>query len=132
MSVNKKLITDTIYGELLKKDHASKFPENIEHYLKDWWVTPSFSNTLRLSDSGRFAFELLEIENYSFPFRFGIQNDHFNQMSFLKFLGKAIRCPYYVCKHNIVEVFDSKIALKISLYDDILSYYASYLKIKKR
>lgn len=129
--LDKKSITSAIYDELIKKNYGNILIKSKDYYQKIWWMTPNYSNTLRLSESGLQVFELLEIEKHIFLFRFNLENRNSNQLSFLKFLSNVIKCPYYVVENNQVIIFDNKIALKISLYGTILDYYNVYLKTYK-
>jgi hypothetical protein len=110
---------------------------NFDDAIKRWWVTGASSEVLRLTDTGDMCFQLAEIECYKYDFmpKMPVQGSYYNYMSTL---GKKIKCPYYLGVNKIdderkkpyIKLYDSKIAMMVSLYGDIDSYLKS-VKVKK-
>lgn len=122
---DKKKITELIYNlcyhSLDKKIKLSKL-----YFL--WWHTGRIGQNLRLSEEGKNAFELAQIEFFEYPLPI-------NQKEYLKMvlkLGKLLKCPFYIgfknqsYKSAYIRIYDSKVAVVISLYGSL----QEYLKIK--
>lgn len=101
--------------------------------IKNWWFTQPSSNNLRLTIVGDQAFRDAEIEFFDLP----ISIDHSTYYSFITQCGRKLKCPYYIGVNKVenekkspfIRLYDSKIAVLMSLYGDIHSYLDS---IKER
>lgn len=96
-----------------------------------WWFTGR-SGGLRLTERGDQAFKLAEIEFYEYEFSIGQISSTYH--SFALQLSKKISCPYYLDVNTkkgafIIRLYDSKIAMMISLYGNLKDYLES-VKIK--
>ena len=101
-----------------------------EEALKRWWQTGARGDTLRLTEFGDTAFRLSEIEFYEYEFTKKIEGSYHG---YLLELSRKIKCPYYLGvnkqdgKKNkpYIRLYDSKVAMMVSLYGDIDSYLKS-------
>jgi hypothetical protein len=104
-----------------------------EKIITEWWFTRS-GESLRLSAQGDLAFRQAEIEFYDLPLQ--VTQDAWNR--FILDCGKKLKCPFFIgVNKNIskkpepyIRLYDSKIAVLISLYGDIHSYLDS-IKVRK-
>ncbi len=104
----------------------------IETIIKDWWFTKS-GESLRLTAYGDLAFRHAEIEFFDVP----ITVTHEKWNSFILDCGKKLKCPFFIgIKKNkgpdgpYIRLYDSKIAVMMTLYGDIHSYLDS-IKVRK-
>lgn len=130
---DKQLITDIILKNLPSIHPWNDLP--FEKILFKWWATGRSNSSLRLTEDGKIAFELAEIEFYEYPL---ITNT--NQIEEIKFtkytiqLGKKIKCPFYIGHKNrmlksaYIRLYDSKIAMMVSLYGSFHEYFNSLTK----
>lgn len=125
--------------ELITKAVVDQMPEvinfmTVEEAMKKWWQTGSRGDSLRLTDIGDMAFRVSEIEFYQYDFATKIEGSYHN---YILELSRKIKCPYYLGvaksegKKNqpYIRLYDSKIAMMISLYGNIDSYLKS-LKVR--
>ena len=99
----------------------------IETRISDWWFTKS-GDSLRLTPQGDFQFREAQIEFFDLP----VKINKTNWYKFLTDCNKKIKCPYYFSvnknvesKEPFIRLYDSKIAMMLSLYGDIESYLES-------
>lgn len=131
MNKLKIAITEAVCNQLHQLPNSWEFNEAI----KRWWVTGANSDVLRLTDIGDKAFQLAEIACYKYDFIPKIENSYYNYMSTL---GKKIKCPYFLGVNKIenqkktpyIKLYDSKIAMMVSLYGDLDSYLKS-IKVRQ-
>lgn len=101
--------------------------------MKKWWQNPRRDGSLRLTPMGDHEFQQAKIEF----------SDHViakmgkNYYGFVIELSKKIKCPYYIdvskSEEGIIpflRLYDSRIAMMLSLYGDLDSYLSS-IKVKK-
>lgn len=127
----KEQITDAVVKEL-----PQAWAEwSLEEALKRWWQTGQRGDSLRLTEIGDTAFRLAEIEYYEYEFTKKIEGSYHN---YILELSKKLKCPYYLGvnrqagKKNCpyIRLYDSKIAMMVSLYGDMDSYLKS-IKVRK-
>lgn len=136
MSNKKEILTRIILEQLPLYSEFRKIPE--EKTLMRWWITGRSSNNLRLTEEGKQAFDLAEIEFFDFPFYTeqeykDLKNSKLNMWSGSKLTVrlKKIDCPFYIGlktshkKSAYIRVYDSKIATIISLYGSVLEFLES-------
>ena len=136
MSKNKKLKITEIIVDLLPNSSTFKTIP-LEKTLFRWWTTGRSGNNLRLTDEGKQAFDLAEIEYYDYPL---FTERELESMDKVPIKGKMftvglkkIDCPFYIgfrtrFRHSgYVRVYDSKIAMMIALYGS----FKEYLENKK-
>lgn len=124
----KQIITEAVLKQL---------PDNVCSYdeaMKKWWMNIRSNSGLRLSDVGVLAFKMADIEYYEYELKIDPNVSWYN---FILDLNKKIKCPYYlgidkISKPNkpYIRLYDSKIAMMISLYGDLHSYLNS-IKVRK-
>lgn len=122
----KQQITEAVLAEI-PKSHRIYHELPIEDVIFKWWVTGR-QDGLRLTDEGLTAFQLADIEFYDYEFRQDGQSYH----SFILELNKKIKCPYYLgvnkkdkSKSFYIRLYDSKIAMVLSLYGNLKEYLES-------
>jgi hypothetical protein len=126
----KEIVTEAVVNQL-----PTGFEQTIEEAMKTWWFTGSNSDVLRLSEQGDMHFRIAEIEFYQYDFIPKIDDSYYKYMSDL---GKKMRCPYFLGVNKVegkkskpyIRLYDSKIAMMISLYGNLDSYLKS-VRIRK-
>jgi len=126
--------------ELITNAVVKQMPEGwtdwtTEEAIKKWWQTGARGDSLRLTEIGDVAFRLGEIEFYEYEFTAKIEGSYHN---YILDLSRKIKCPYYLGvtksegKKNRphIRLYDSKIAIMVSLYGNIDSYLKS-LKVRR-
>jgi len=127
----RKLLKETITDAVL--DQLSGPKVTSEKAMKIWWFTQPSSTNLRLTPPGDQALRDAEIEFFDLP----ISIDPSAWYSFITRCGKKLKCPYYIGVNKVenekkspfIRLYDSKIAVVMTLYGDIHSYLDS---IKER
>lgn len=126
--VDKEKITKIVFKNL--PSHNPWHDQSIEKCLFQWWATGRSSQSLRLTEEGKTAFEMAEIEFYEYPLI--RTEDELEKIRFTGFtidLGKKIKCPFYIGYKNklkksvYIRLYDSKIAMMISLYGSFQEYF---------
>lgn len=136
MSSRKEILTRIILDQLPSHSIFKDIPE--EKTLMRWWITGRSSNNLRLTEEGKQAFDLADIEYFDFPFYTDqeykdLKNSKNNLWSGSKLTIKLkkIDCPFYIGlktahkKSAYIRVYDSKTATIISLYGSVLEFLES-------
>ena len=124
----KELITTAVLGQLPNKSEIT-----LTDAISTWWFVKS-GHGLRLTAEGDLAFRLAEIEFFDLPLK--VSTDKW--YSFIIDAGRKISCPYYIGvnkkdtanKQAYIRLYDSKIAMMVTLYGDIYSYLES-VKVSK-
>ena len=103
-----------------------------------WWVTGRSSDSLRLTDEGRQAFDQAEIEFFDYPLfteqELKNMSKAFVEGSKFTMKLKKINCPFYIGKKTqyskslYIRVYDSKVAMMIGLYGTFTEYLDSIRK----
>ncbi len=119
--------------DILEIDQSQ--PKNaINDLLFKWWATGRSGSGLRLTEDGMEAFSLAEIEYYDFPVFSNEKYKGIKKEDLKKFtlnLGKKLKCPWYIGLKNqqpksaYIRIYDSKIAMMITLYGSFLEYIES-------
>jgi hypothetical protein len=119
----KRIITEAVLAEIPRLDKP------IDKIMFEWWMTGNTGNSLRLTDIGDSYFRLAKIEFYECPIK-PVQRDTY--YSFIADLSKKIKCPYYMGVNKkeeksqpYIRLYDSKIAMMLTLYGDLESYLDS-------
>ena len=131
----KQYITEAVLAEIPK--HLFNDSDlDIDQLIFKWWLTGR-QEGLRLREEGLSAFLLAEIEYYEYDLLAPVGRWY----EYLLELNKKIKCPYYIDanrKHPTselndkpsIKLFDSKIAMMVSLYGTIPNYLES-IKVKR-
>jgi len=122
----KHIITETVLNQV---DHQITFDEA----MQKWWMTMRQDSGLRLTDMGDLSFRFADIAFYDYDFDIRLDDGWHN---FILNMNKKIKCPYYVglnkskdVKQPYIRLYDSKIAVMVSLYGNINDYLKS-VKVK--
>jgi hypothetical protein len=126
----KEIITEAVVNQL-----PTEFVVSKEDALKTWWFTGQSSDVLRLSENGDVNFRIAQIEFYQYEF---IPKAEDTYHSYMIDLGKKMRCPYFLGVNKVegkkskpyIRLYDSKIAMMVSLYGNLDSYLKS-IKVRK-
>jgi hypothetical protein len=126
----KEIITTAVISQL-----PQGFEQPIEEAIKSWWFTGANSDVLRLSEKGDVHFRIAQIEFYQYEFTPKAEDSYYKYMSDL---GKKMRCPYFLGVNKVegkkskpyIRLYDSKIAMMVSLYGNLDSYLKS-IKVRK-
>lgn len=126
----KQIITEAILAENPLIDQRP-----IDKILFDWWTSGSSGDGMRLTAIGDDAFRKAEIEYYQCE----ITKTGTSYYGFMIELSKKINCPYFLGTEKVeggkgkpfIRLYDSKIAMMMTLYGDIRSYLDS-IKVKER
>lgn len=128
----KQVITQALI-EILEID-ISQPKSSVNDLMFKWWATGRTGSGLRLTEDGMEAFTKAEIEHFDFPvfadkkFK-GLKKQELKQ--FTLNLGKKLKCPWYIGLKNqqaqsaYIRIYDSKIAMMITLYGSFLEYIES-------
>jgi hypothetical protein len=120
-SERKNLITKKIL-EIIRPDYNEAMLNKLQ---KLWWKSNRSDSGFRLSDMGFKAFNLAEIESWSYEIsRYVVGN-------YLLDLDRYIDCPYAIEANNKtlhLHIYDSKIAVMINLYQGVDPYINSFKK----
>jgi hypothetical protein len=123
----KQQITEAVLKQLPYEN------EPLDKVIRKWWFTMS-SDGLRLTQLGDSKFREAQIEYYTCP----IKITHYTWYKFVTECNKKLHCPYYFSvnkKENekaepLIRLYDSKIAMMMTLYGDIHSYLES-IKVRE-
>jgi hypothetical protein len=100
----------------------------LEKIIRSWWFTMN-GDGLRLTPLGDTKFREADIEYYLCPMKV----THYTWYKFVSDCNSKLKCPYYLGvnkKENerpdpFIRLYDSKIAMMMTLYGDIQSYLES-------
>jgi hypothetical protein len=121
----KEIVTKSVIKEL--NDDAIW---NFDDAMKQWWMIVRLDGGLRLTEQGDLAFRYAKIEYYNYDF---VINDTTSSWhTYLLELNKKLKCPYYIgvnkvndSKKPFIRLYDSKVAMMVSLYGNIADYLKS-------
>lgn len=123
------------YKEQITVKVIEQLPEAMRMFTPDeclrrWWQTGSSGTALRLSEMGDTMFRVAEIEFYQYDFDVKLEE---GWHGYILDMSKKLKCPYYLGvtkqqgKKNkpYIRLYDSKIAMMVSLYGNIDDYLKS-------
>jgi len=127
----KQIITEAVLAEL---PNNLSIDSTADSLMVRVWASGR-QDGLRLTEYGDFIFRMAEIEYYQCDFKL---RDGMSDHAYLLEINKKIKCPYYLGVNKVegkkkqpyMRLYDSKIAMMIELYGDILTYLDS-IKVKK-
>jgi hypothetical protein len=128
---HKLIITEAVLAEL--PNHQTVDSDADKLMVRIW--ASGRQDGLKLTEYGDFLFRTAEIEYYQCDFKI---REGMSEHAYLLEINKKIRCPFYLGVNNIegkkkklyIRLYDSKIAMLIELYGDIVGYLDS-VKVKK-
>lgn len=121
-----RLLKPQITEAVLKQLPPNNIP--LDKVIRTWWFTMS-GDGLRLTPLGDSKFREAQIEFYTCP----MTVKQTTWYSFVSECSKKLKCPYFIGvnkKENerpepFIRLYDSKIAMMMTLYGDIQSYLES-------
>jgi hypothetical protein len=122
MNSMKYKLTKIVYE--LCKDQLDK-NLTLDKCLFSWWLTGRAADSLCLTKSGAIAFDLAEIQSYTFPIHRVDDKGKIVTMVSIPLIHKKMTCPFsfYGNPSNaFIKVYDSKIAVMIQLYGSFADY----------
>ena len=135
MSKSKKeKIIEIILDELPQSSTYKSI--SVDKTLMRWFVTGRTSSNLRLTDEGKHAFDQAEIEFYEYPL---FTKEEFKTIATKKSLKgtqfthmlRKMDCPFYIglrttqTKSAYIRIYDSRVAMMVSLYGSFKEYLES-------
>ena len=101
----------------------------LEDAMSKWWMTGRRETGLRLTDMGDLSFRYADLEFYNYDFNVILDS---GWHGFILEMNNKIKCPYYIGvnkttdrKQPYIRLYDSKIAIMVSLYGNINEYLDS-------
>ena len=128
---HKLIITEAVLAELPKNQQVDSTADGLMMRI---WMSGR-QDGLRLTEYGDFIFRMAEIEYYQSVFKL---REGTSEHAYVMEINKKIKCPFYLGVNKIegkkkqpyIRLYDSKIAMMIELYGDIVSYLDS-IKVRK-
>ena len=127
----KQIITEAVLAEL--PEHLSLDSDSDKLMVRLW--SSGRQDGLRLTEYGDFIFRMAEIEYYECDFKL---REGISEHAYMLEINKKIKCPYYLGVNKIegkkkklyMRLYDSKIAMLIELYGNLIGYLDS-IKVRK-
>ena len=128
---HKLIITEAVLAELPNNQQVDSTADGLMMRI---WMSGR-QDGLRLTEYGDFIFRTAEIEYYQSNFKL---REGTSEHAYVMEINKKIKCPFYLGVNKIegkkkqpyIRLYDSKIAMMIELYGDIVSYLDS-IKVRK-
>lgn len=130
----KKKITEAVLAEIKELELYPINSMRFEGLMSKWWRTGR-QGGLRLSELGAAAFKAAQIEYFDYSFTVPAGMEYY---TFLSNISKKIPCPYYIGARNetraekyqpYIRIYDSKVAMLISLYGSNLQEYLESITV---
>jgi hypothetical protein len=127
----KQIITEAVLAELPNNHSVDSSADSLMMRI---WVSGR-QDGLRLTEYGDFLFRMAEIEYYQCDFKL---REGTSEHAYVMEINKKIKCPFFLGVNKIegkkkqpyIRLYDSKIAMMIELYGNIVSYLDS-VKVRK-
>ena len=127
----KQIITEAVLAELPNNHSVDSSADSLMMRI---WVSGR-QDGLRLTEYGDFLFRMAEIEYYQCDFKL---REGTSEHAYVMEINKKIKCPFFLGVNKIegkkkqpyMRLYDSKIAMMIELYGNIVSYLDS-IKVRK-
>jgi hypothetical protein len=103
---------------------------DINKLYKLYWFTGRSTKNLRLTEEGKKAFDMLDLEFFEFHLNTTTERYSYHIIN----IGKKLKTPFYIGFRNryyksaYIRVYDSKIAMLINLYGSFDEYLNSIKK----
>jgi len=120
-------ITDIIYQKIQDKLEPNIHPNKL---YKKYWFTGRSTKNMRLTEEGKNAFDLLELEFFEFHLNTTTERFNYHVVN----IGKKLKTPFYIGFRNryyksaYIRIYDSKVAMLINLYGSFDEYLNSIKK----
>ena len=127
----KQIITEAVLAEL---PNSHSVDSSADSLMMRIWVSGR-QDGLRLTEYGDFLFRMAEIEYYQCDFKL---REGTSEHAYVMEINKKIKCPFYLGVNKIegkkkqpyMRLYDSKIAMMVSLYGNVNEYLDSIKVIK--
>jgi len=125
--MNKVQYTETLYNHLKDKLEPNT---DISKLYKRYWFTGRSTKNLRLTDEGKNAFDMLDLEYFEFHLNTTTEKFPYHMVN----IGKKLKTPFWIgfrtryYKSAYIRIYDSKIAMLINLYGSFQDYLDSIKK----
>jgi len=130
--MTRESLKETITKAVIKQLNDDTW--TLEAAMSKWWMTGRRDTGLRLTDIGDLSFRYADIEFYNYDFNVKLDS---GWHGFILEMNNKIKCPYYIGvnkttdrKQPYIRLYDSKIAIMVSLYGNINEYLDS-VKVRK-
>ncbi len=126
-NLDKTQFTKLLYQHLIEHVEPNT---DINKLYKRYWFTGRSTKNLRLTEEGKNAFDMLDLEFYEF--HLNTTTDRFNYH--IINIGKKLKTPFYIGFRNrfyksaYIRIYDSKTAMLINLYGSFDEYLTSLKK----
>ena len=128
---HKLIIPEAVLAELPNNQQVDSTADGLMMRI---WMSGR-QDGLRLTEYGDFIFRMAEIEYYQSDFKL---REGTSEHAYVMEINKKIKCPFYLGVNKIegkkkqpyIRLYDSKIAMMIELYGNIVSYLDS-VKVRK-
>jgi hypothetical protein len=127
MNKDKVKYTETLYNHLKDKLEPDI---DVNKLYKRYWYTGRSTKNLRLTEEGKNAFDMLDLEFFEFHLNTTTEKFPYHMVD----IGKKLRTPFYIGFRNrfyksaYIRIYDSKIAMLINLYGSFAEYLDSIRK----
>ena len=127
----KQIITEAVLAELPNSHSVDSSADSLMMRIQ----VSGRQDGLRLTEYGDFLFRMAEIEYYQCDFKL---REGTSEHAYVMEINKKIKCPFFLGVNKIegkkkqpyMRLYDSKIAMMIELYGNIVSYLDS-VKVRK-
>lgn len=125
--MNKQQYTEILFKHL--KDTLDPSLD-VSKLYKRYWVTGRSTKNLRLTEEGKKAFDLLDLEFFEFDLNTKTERFNYDVVN----VGKKLKTPFWIGFRNrfyksaYIRIYDSKIAMLITLYGSLSEYINSIKK----
>ena len=128
----KEIITEAVLTSLPNRSSYQNL--TTEQIAFKWFATGRTGSGLRLTEEGFKCFTESDITFYEFPVDYSLKSIFIKPDTFAMSLNKHIDCPYYLGARKgpevyyevYLRVYESKIAMMISLYGGVEEYLNSF------
>lgn len=128
MRYEKEKVTKLLIDQLQHLDIIKN--TSFKEVMQKMWMTGYYGSGFRLTGFGQKLFVQANIAHYDYPID---PNEVPHKNKFLLDLNNKIICPYYlgIIKNTLYfRIYDSKIAMMIGLYGNIVDYIESLRKTR--
>jgi len=126
-NLDKHHYTQILYNNLKDKTEPAL---ELNKLYKAYWFTGRSTKNLRLTEEGKKAFDMLDLEFFEFHLNTTTEKFPYHMVN----IGKKLKTPFYIGFRNryyksaYIRIYDSKIAMLITLYGNFDEYLNSIKK----
>lgn len=126
-NLDKHHYTQILYNNLKDKTEPAL---ELNKLYNAYWFTGRSTKNLRLTEEGKKAFDMLDLEFFEFHLNTTTEKFPYHMVN----IGKKLKTPFYIGFRNryyksaYIRIYDSKIAMLITLYGNFDEYLNSIKK----